>query len=150
MSQPEHLGRKRSRSKCDDGVCDFMPLSKRINNLHLDRPTAGVNGQFGQPIPNGGINLEGAAFENGAHWPQESFARQDTRGFPNEQQAQQGPQQNSPLNVNHTAAGSTWESEQMMAQYTPILDQTENPHYYESNKMLFELFMERLQRIPPL
>lgn len=43
-----------------------------------------------------------------------------------------------------------WMTEQIIAQYAPILTQTDNPHYYENNKMLFALFMERVHRISPL
>ncbi|XP_047107907.1 uncharacterized protein LOC124776802 isoform X2 [Schistocerca piceifrons] len=35
MSQ-DLSSRKRGRNNCEEECCDFMPLSKRINNLHIN------------------------------------------------------------------------------------------------------------------
>ena len=34
----------------------------------------------------------------------------------------------------------------ILSQYTPALNATDNPYYYENNKLLFALYMERLRR----
>lgn len=40
----------------------------------------------------------------------------------------------------------SWMTNHILSQYSPALDASENPYYYESNKLLFALYMERLHR----
>lgn len=109
--------RKRGRD-VEEESSDFMPLSKRINNLHI----------------------------NGLSSIQENVAENmDTdccsRGFvpsPNYSDLSQ----ESPLYDGYSSSQSSY-----TAEYKPNLDAAENPFYYESNKLLFSLYMERLQRI---
>jgi hypothetical protein len=42
--------------------------------------------------------------------------------------------------------GSSWVTDQMMSQYAPTIEETDSPFYYEHNKLLFALHLERLQR----
>ncbi|XP_071051848.1 uncharacterized protein [Onthophagus taurus] len=90
--------RKRGRNVLEDEM-EFMPLSKRINNLHIN------NTLLTNP-PNLG---------NG-EWPV-------AYGLPTP------PESNN-----------DWTS------YNPELSETENPHYYNINKLLYEMYIERQQR----
>lgn len=39
-----------------------------------------------------------------------------------------------------------WVTDEMMSQYAPSIEQTDSPFYYEHNKLLFALHLERLER----
>lgn len=41
---------------------------------------------------------------------------------------------------------NNWMTNHILAQYNPALNALENPYYYESNKLLFALYIERLHR----
>jgi hypothetical protein len=89
--------------------------------------------------------------ETGAQWGGVNVSQSANRGYIEEHShglqaslaSTSGTQQPNDGNV-------TWLTQQMLAEYAPILNQTDNPHYYENNKMLYDLFMERLQRISPI
>lgn len=46
----------------------------------------------------------------------------------------------------HRDSGISLRTLQPMPVYNPDLSPAENPYYYENNKLLFTLYMERLQR----
>ncbi|XP_016935098.2 uncharacterized protein [Drosophila suzukii] len=96
----------RKRSREDDLPCESTPLSKRINNLHLNYDDGNSSSSSScsiPPLPGGG----GAAGATG--------------GGPG------GPD----------AAGY---------EYNPELGADQNPFYYEKNKMLYDLHVERIKR----
>ena len=96
-----------------------MPLSKRINNLHLTNHQADES-------HHGMATLEYAnqhQFQN--HLQQQIFAKNDFNNNPN--------QQNGQIQHYH--------------QYNPSLNEAENPHYYNRNKILYELYMDRERRL---
>ncbi|KAJ3645991.1 hypothetical protein Zmor_023605 [Zophobas morio] len=101
--------RKRGRSLQEDEV-EFMPLSKRINNLHI----------------NNGLLLENSNRVGAPEW---------------------GP---GPPNFAHQLPESPPSSVQSLdwnvPQYSPDLNENQNPHYFNINKLLFEMYVERLQR----
>jgi len=83
--------RKRSRSHTEDEGSEFTPLSKRINNLHI----------------------------NNAAWK-------------------------------HACQGEGTAVLRQMAthpHYAPDLGPAENPFYYENNRLLYSLYLERAQRM---
>jgi hypothetical protein len=41
---------------------------------------------------------------------------------------------------------NSWISNNILSQYSPSLNASDNPYYYESNKLLFALYMERIHR----
>ncbi|XP_059475987.1 uncharacterized protein LOC132196998 isoform X2 [Neocloeon triangulifer] len=134
MSNPEDRpSRKRSMRDCDDGACDFAPLSKRINNLHLTRPP------HQDPF-------QGGSKEDEVHQhPQHPHHQQNghMNGFNG-----QVMHNNSPHNQQNPEPDPSWITDQMIAQYAPQIDQVDSPYYYEHNKLLFALYLERLQRNP--
>lgn len=103
--------RKRGRIS-DEEVSDFMPLSKRINNLHIN-------------------NLKNALAESQElleqNWTNCNF-------IPPHSELSQGSSSSDGYIVN-------------MHSYMPDLNANENPHYYENNKLLYSLHMERMQRL---
>ncbi len=50
---------------------------------------------------------------------------------------------------NTTLLANEFNSQLTEYKYMPDLNATENPHYYEYNKLLFELYVERMQRSAP-
>lgn len=84
--------RKRSRALFDDDSLEFMPLSKRINNLHINSTLPGNLPNNSQPIEQWGP----------------------------------GPP--------------------AQPQYQPELSVNQNPYYYTTNKLLFDLYIERMNR----
>lgn len=112
--------RKRTRNTTEDEV-EFMPLSKRINNLHI----------------NNGMLVEG----------QNSACLEWGPGPPLTQQ-QQHLGTNFTLNNLPESPPSSEQSVDwnLMPQYSPDLSENQNPHYFNINKLLFEMYLERLQR----
>lgn len=95
---------------------EFMPLSKRINNLHirnsllLDNRQTPLNTNEWGPGPPNCNNLIPAS-------PPSSEGSLDWNNIPRYPQ-----------------------------EYAPDLNETENPHYFSINKLLFEMYIQRLQR----
>lgn len=89
-----------------------MPLSKRINNLHIN------NGLLLDTAP--------APLSSFAGWgPGPPAYMPETPPEP-------------PQNV--------VEWPKTTPQYSPELDEAQNPYYFNVNKMLFEMYVERMQR----
>ncbi|XP_054285001.1 uncharacterized protein LOC129001653 [Macrosteles quadrilineatus] len=82
--------RKRSRSHTEDEGGEFTPLSKRINNLHINNP----------------------AWKH-VHQGEGTAVLRQVASHPH---------------------------------YSPDLGPAENPFYYENNRLLYNLYMERSQR----
>ncbi|KAJ8970237.1 hypothetical protein NQ317_017597 [Molorchus minor] len=110
--------RKRGRSFQEDEV-EFMPLSKRINNLHINNPMMMDN------TANGSSSL------NSIEWGP---------GPPNylNQLPDSPPSSEQSLDWNNRS--------QFPPEYTPDLSENQNPHYFNINKLLFEMYLERLHR----
>nr|AGM32654.1 hypothetical protein [Coptotermes formosanus] len=168
MTQALLSSRKRLRnSNCEEECCDFMPLSKRINNLHIN------NGNFCtslgyrhvkhsvtkqtdifEPSANDWLSVEAGAELGGnellCHQSYRSgdgchAAAQSTRNASSGISHQ--PQQ--PIEVSGSCQSlhpNSWISNNILSQYSPSLNASDNPYYYESNKLLFALYMERIHR----
>lgn len=109
--------RKRGRDSKEDEI-EFMPLSKRINNLHIN---------------NSNMLIESSCHSsstNPIEW---------------------GP---GPPNYSNYIPESPPSSEQSVdfnilqyqSEYMPDMTETQNPHYFKINKLLFEMYVQRLQR----
>ncbi|KAK5641424.1 hypothetical protein RI129_009971 [Pyrocoelia pectoralis] len=110
--------RKRGRNLKEDEV-EFMPLSKRINNLHI----------------NGSIFFE-------SHNAVSSHSDLNAGGW-----GPGPPYYNG--EISYSALQTPPESLQNFnapLQYNPVLSAAENPHYFYKNKLLFEMHVERMQR----
>lgn len=106
--------RKRCRNVEDE--VEFMPLSKRINNLHIN---------------NGSLQLlENGSLSNTAEWG---------AGLPHYH-----------TNNNNTllqySAPETPPESIYPPEYNPVLDESQNPHYFYKNKLLYEMHIERMER----
>lgn len=112
--------RKRGRN-AEEESSEFMPLSKRINNLHIN----GFSGLQENTVENMDTDWESRSF-----MPSPNYSE---------------PSQDSPLYDGCSSSQSSYTNE-----YRPDLDANENPFYYESNKLLFSLYMERVQRTSEL
>ncbi|XP_018394013.1 PREDICTED: uncharacterized protein LOC108772869 [Cyphomyrmex costatus] len=116
--------RKRCRN-IEEESSDFMPLSKRINNLHIN----GLSGLRENTVESTVENME-------TDWESGNFMSSPSC---------------SEISQNSSPRGSCGSSQSSFtSDYRPDLDATENPFYYESNKLLFSLYMERMQRRPDL
>ncbi|XP_034243430.1 uncharacterized protein LOC117646524 isoform X2 [Thrips palmi] len=102
--------RKRGRCDGDDESRDFTPLSKRINNLHINNGNhhASVHEEV-HPVPTVGRVGEPSSLHEG-----------------------------------QSNGGEMGPVPQPM--YNPDLNVSDNPFYYEPNKLLYYLNMERMQR----
>jgi len=104
-----------------------MPLSKRINNLH-------INGLSG--LHSGENTVDNAMESMETDWENGNFMSSPSC---------------SEVSQNSSPRGSCSSSQSnFTSDYRPDLDAVENPFYYESNKLLFSLYMERVQRRPDL
>lgn len=92
----------------EDEPIEFMPLSKRINNLHLNNSNSNLNFQLNSQNLNNNLNI--------------------TNG-----------QDSSSSNSQFSEEGST-------EGYNPELNHDENPFYYNKNKLLYDLYIERMRR----
>lgn len=112
--------RKRGRNLHEDEV-EFMPLSKRINNLHINNGLLLENSVGNCTLPLGEWGPGPPYFQN------------------------QLPVQH---NIPETPPGSVQSIDWCSStpQYTPELNEAQNPYYFNINKLLFEMYIERLQR----
>ncbi|XP_061389283.1 uncharacterized protein LOC133324466 [Musca vetustissima] len=115
---------KRKRSREDDVSCDSTPLSKRINNLHLSN--------FEEAAA-------GAAPENNNNHIQQHMSKEAMNMHHHHHHATAAatnkPHMNGVPNVDTNNA-----------MYHPELNKSENPFYYDKNKLLHELHLERMKR----
>ncbi|XP_062564630.1 uncharacterized protein LOC134227274 [Armigeres subalbatus] len=139
--------RKRSR---EEDVNEFMPLSKRINNLHLNN-----NGGVGFPGTEQhhpaivGMHmpiLEG----HQANFPQCSTASSSSGGSTCHSIPSGG---SSPSNGGtrslpsiHSGQETLIVNGETLGDYCPDLNEHENPHYFNRNKVLYDLYVERMRR----
>lgn len=95
-----------------------MPLSKRINNLHLNSLS---------------YQIQETAGKMESEWENRSLIP--------------SPNHSEPSQGSSTCDG--WSSTQSCynAEYRPDLDANDNPYYYENNKLLYSLYLERMQRM---
>ncbi|XP_034941526.1 uncharacterized protein [Chelonus insularis] len=107
--------RKRLRSM-EEESSEFTPLSKRINNLHL-------NGWSGlRDSTNNSVEFE---------W--------NDKNCPSSNNSEPSPGSSSSEGYNHS-------QKDFVHEYRPELGINDNPYYYENNKLLYTLYMERMQR----
>lgn len=117
--------RKRRRD-IEEESSEFMPLSKRINNLHIN----GLSGLHGENTAGNTVESMETDFESSMFMSSPSCSEVSQTSSP------------------RGSCGSSQST--FTSDYRPDLDATENPFYYESNKLLFSLYMERIQRRPDL
>lgn len=106
------MSRKRGR---DDEGSEFMPLSKRINNIHIEG------------------NQENSPKQLESNWVNQNFVPS-----PNAISQDHGSSSSDGSNSNHS---------HYSMEYRPELNPNDNPYYYENNKLLYNLHMERMQRL---
>lgn len=96
-----------------------MPLSKRINNLHINNPFQSISYSTSDDIP-----LKPTEWGPGPPlcYNEKPYVETNTQTW----------------NNNNNNNDNT-------PQYSPELSEAENPYYY-NNKLLFDLFVERMQR----
>ena len=136
-----NISRKRSR---EDDSSD-MPLSKRINNLHLDNGSQGLNNNRNAIQEDVVMNQvhrvshhPGQAHPAGSH--QNNVA---SNGHPQHQQQHNHHNHHQHHHQeSHVANGDS-------AGYDPELSQSDNPHYYHKNKLLYELHFMRSRKCHP-
>lgn len=142
--------RKRSR---DEDSCDFMPISKRINNLSISNPGFSEHETFSAHV---GSSASNYAMAINSYDNQSNQSRHTIDGHPNHlhsaihamhanhsaqsSKAPQMPAQGN-MHLNDAAHGNG-----QMECYCPELTPTENPHYYSKNKLLYDLHLERQRR----
>ncbi|GAB6032644.1 hypothetical protein CHUAL_011522 [Chamberlinius hualienensis] len=162
-----NTSRKRSRS-CDHDVCEFLPISKRINNIHIrsngngsreecrlengihGMPNVNINGEnHGHHIPNqypDPINYQRINYPNNSSDPQQPSFSGTHHSTAN---CHGGPI----INYNGSNGSAQWMSSDggthlgnMPLPFEPELDERQNPIYYQVNEMLYSLHVERMRR----
>lgn len=112
--------KKRGRNDLD-GDCGEEPLAKRINNLHLNNHNSTHQGHHQQYY--------------------QSQAEVEINRHSSHQQHLQQQQQD--YHQNHH---NLYQQQQQPEAYDPELTERENPHYFQKNKVLYQLHMERERR----
>ncbi|XP_032776662.1 uncharacterized protein LOC116915616 isoform X1 [Daphnia magna] len=139
--------RKRQLSDGDPDAYDFMPLSKRINNLHLNGTN--LNSETSQtpvgasvcecrlqPSTSSSVIQCSLCNPNLYGITRQALPLPDLLNIPNEIVMSR---EQSLMNHNdhHSIHDET---------YSPDMDVHSNPHYYTPNKLLFDLHIERVKR----
>lgn len=144
--------RKRSR---EEDVNEFMPLSKRINNLHLNNNNGGVGGfpteQHHHPAAVVGMHMPILDGYQGPSFPQCSSSSNSSGGSTCHSIPSGG---SSPSNGGgirsvpsaHGHQDTLIVNGETLGDYCPDLAEHENPHYFNRNKVLYELYVERMRR----
>jgi len=124
--------RKRDRSSPEDS--DYIPVTKRMNNLHIDVMSVGAS-DLNDALIGGQMNgLDISSSHHPMMVPMGAHQHQ-----------YQCPHR-SLVNVT-IVNGSNGDYHQNVSIYSPELDSDSNPIYYESNRILFEAHLQRLQRL---
>lgn len=151
----------RKRSREEDGS-DFMPLSKRITNLHINASSS-TPMQSDNDITDYNMNLNQQHQTDHSiqfHNPNQFGSFSHSNGELNqlsiaqtteEQKRQLHYQQylnecNNASSSNGSSGTNVSTNASPMEPYDPELSQEENPFYYTKNKLLYDLYMERLRR----
>ncbi|CAG7723520.1 unnamed protein product, partial [Allacma fusca] len=161
---------KRERNPMEAEDSEFTPLSKRINNLHLyqssgnsrksshphhafdhnqqevigdSRPSYSGGSSGGLPSDN---QFDRSYQNHGDVGAGQSFHRycqnSDVRESEDLQSINYARHNSHLVHVN----GLNSEMQKYNNDYNPSLNSDANPHYYESNRQLYLLYLERMQR----
>ncbi|BET01545.1 Hypothetical protein NTJ_14362 [Nesidiocoris tenuis] len=135
----ENISRKRMRNPTEDEASEFTPLSKRINNLHLN--AFPLQKSLIPCIPKLETHKNLVAANERL-----SDDYNCARGVGDQAHALSvaAPM----LNVGQQWASPGNYPADLPISYAPDLTPAENPYYYESNRLLFELYQQRIQRLP--
>ncbi|EEB16629.1 conserved hypothetical protein [Pediculus humanus corporis] len=157
--------RKRTRS-CEEE--DFLPLSKKINNLHINNwgnvdpaqehilewnnSSERLINFYTEGLSNGRHEDESTStscsYKSAQENIQNNYIKTDlireckevnNESFKNSDYLPEN-------NGNGESSSSSRGQNNWSPVYNPDLGVNENPYYYESNKLLFGLYIERLQR----
>ncbi|XP_076309684.1 uncharacterized protein LOC143224985 [Tachypleus tridentatus] len=145
MTFTSSVSRKRSRN-CQEEGCEFMPISKRINNLHIRsqqaleqrnvehlQASSSSNPTAGPSTSNDYVSGANVCFQHAA---KNSTDPKDTIEYGC----------SAPILINGVTIVKTF-NEPM---YRPELSASENPHYYNINCILFQAHQQRIQRLAKL
>ncbi|XP_035228307.1 uncharacterized protein LOC118200444 [Stegodyphus dumicola] len=111
--------RKRPRS-CEDDSCELMPISKRINDLHIR-----------SCFPESSSSIDDCMPE--MH-PRVRASREIVSG-------------NYNISASEAHRPQVYKDSVLQPSYRPELSVAENPYYYHVNEMLYEAHIQRLQRL---
>ncbi|KAG4075448.1 hypothetical protein HA402_015101 [Bradysia odoriphaga] len=168
----------RKRSREEDGS-DFMPLSKRITNLHINQSSSPMQSENDIADYNMNVNHHHHQQQQQQQQHHQSIQQHQSLQFQNQfgsfgqmpsgesnqfsdfsnlshpidEQERQYRQYLSECNNASSSNGSSCtnvsSNENHMASYDPYepeLSQEQNPFYYTKNKLLYDLYLERLRR----
>lgn len=125
---------------------EFMPLSKRINNLHLNN-----NGGVGFPTEHhpavGGMHMPSLEGHQ-ANFPQCSSSSSSSGSTCHSIPSGGSSPSNGGACTRPPSHGqdSLLINGEALGEYCPDMSEHENPHYFDRNKVLYELFLERMRR----
>lgn len=143
--------RKRSRA-CEDESCEFTPISKRINNLHI---RSGMI-QSDEESPDENCN----ELLHSQHCDCHQFMSTVGPSLPHVQIIQPTTSSNVSNLIENNSSNSCIQGTSSLNNrspveclvpnnlvYNPELSEITNPHYYQINSLLFNLHLCRLQRL---
>lgn len=118
--------RKRPRT-CEDEACELMPISKRINDLHIRSGNlSDVNSHHSEHVPH--IQSQPIMY-NGMNSGEQAAPTANLNGH-------MTPASHPPVTVDYE-----------VCHYSPELSAVQNPYYYHINEVLFQAHLNRLQRL---
>uniref|UniRef100_A0A182NQN7 Uncharacterized protein n=1 Tax=Anopheles dirus TaxID=7168 RepID=A0A182NQN7_9DIPT len=148
--------RKRSREEEQN---EFMPLSKRINNLHLNNSQHSIAGVIPEQVAVGHDHrLLGATgscainIHNNHHHLLGLMAAGSTSSANNSASSSSNGSNSGSLRIpansgSNSPASTISINGEILGDYCPVLSAEENPHYFTKNKILYELYVERMSRL---
>lgn len=149
--------RKRSR---DEDPCDFMPISKRINNLSISNSAFGEHETFSA---HNSSDTQNYSMVINSYDNQSNQSRHTMNGHSNHLHSTTHTLHPNHLNQHNSTESAKSATQMLPAQdnmhlsdeahgseqmecYCPELSADENPHYYNKNKLLYDLHIERQRR----
>uniref|UniRef100_A0A182VVW9 Uncharacterized protein n=1 Tax=Anopheles minimus TaxID=112268 RepID=A0A182VVW9_9DIPT len=159
--------RKRSREEEQN---EFMPLSKRINNLHLnnsqhsiaggvlpEQMAAGASQMVGQirqqhdhhhHLHGGAAGSCAISIHNNHHLLGVMGGSSSNSSNSSNSNASSVGSFRIPANSGSNSPASTISiNGEIFGDYCPVLSAEENPHYFTKNKVLYDLYVERMSRL---
>ncbi|ESO87134.1 hypothetical protein LOTGIDRAFT_154629 [Lottia gigantea] len=148
MAASSSSRRKRVRSDVDEDGDESLPISKRINGLHIQPGRNGFhnNNQLTPPV-NGNNHVQ----EENWHQQASEVPSLSSQLSPLGVSAAQHSHHNINNNVENGQSNSSGSSNLHpdLQGYDPELKSTDNPHYFQINEVLFRAHVERQTRINP-
>ncbi|XP_041363542.1 uncharacterized protein LOC121379128 [Gigantopelta aegis] len=148
------MGQKRSRSDLEEDCDDCLPISKRINRLHIKPTRLSEDDDPAKQAPCGECSTQTRECLSGeTYWPVNNIQTQQSpidmltyRQVDGSGSQHMENNNNIPVCSSEVPGQVASDGMDDVMVYDPELDESENPFYFHSNHLLFNAHVSRTTR----